>query len=138
MDGPTRAAARPPPEPNDQNQNQAGRFDDMKREDLKKVLELFRAGVLTEDQTLDAIMGNIASNPGTKRGDVDMSDPVRALVVKQLYAKGLTMKDASSGIGRSHSYLQQFLMRWTPRNLPEDVRPKLAELLDVSDDQLRG
>ena len=58
----------------------------MKREDLNKVLELFRAGVL----------------------------------------------------GRSHSYLQQFLMRWTPRNLPEDVRPKLAELLDVSDDQLRG
>ena len=37
----------------------------MKREDLKKVLELFRAGVLTEDQTLDAIMGNIASNPGS-------------------------------------------------------------------------
>ena len=33
-----------------------------------------------------------------------MSDPVRALVVKQLDAKGLTMKDASLGIGRSHSF----------------------------------
>jgi len=110
----------------------------MKREELKKVLELFRDGVLTEDQTIEIIMGNTASNPGMKRGDVDTSDPVRALVVKQLDAKGLSMKEASLAIGRNETYLQQFLMRWTPRDLPEKVRPKLAELLDVSEAQLRG
>lgn len=101
------------------------------------MLELFRAGVLTEDQTIEIIMSNTASNPGMKRGDVDTRDPVRALVAKQLDAKGLTMKEASLAIGRNETYLQQFLMRWTPLTLNEKVRPKLAELLGVAEDQLR-
>ena len=58
--------------------------------------------------------------------------------MKQLDAKSLSMKEASLAIGRNETYLQQFLMRWIPRDLPEKVRPKLAELLDVSEDQLRG
>ena len=110
----------------------------MKREDLKKVLELFRDGYLTEDQTLDAIMGNMPSHPGRERGDVDTSDPVRALVDKQLTAKGLSMKEVSLAIGRNETYVQQFLTKGSPKRLHENDRPKLAELLDVSEDQLRG
>jgi hypothetical protein len=57
----------------------------MNREQLKKVLELFRAELLTEDQTIEIIMSKMmARNKGRPRGAVDMSDPVRALVVKQL------------------------------------------------------
>ena len=55
----------------------------MNREQLKTVLELFRTNVLTEDQTIDIIMGN-NSYKGRPRGDVDTSDPVKALIVKQL------------------------------------------------------
>jgi hypothetical protein len=110
----------------------------MKREDLKKVLELFRDGYLTEDQTLDAIMGNIPGHPVRERGDIDTSDPVRALVDKQLRAKGLSMKDVSLAIGRNESYVHQFLTKGSPRRLHENDRPKLAELLDVSEDHLRG
>jgi lambda repressor-like predicted transcriptional regulator len=110
----------------------------MKREDLKKLLELFRDGHLTEERTIETIMECMASPSGKQRGEVDMRDPVRALVVQQLDAKGLTMKEASLRMGRSHSYLQQFLMRWIPRDLPEKDRPKLAQLLDVAEDQLRG
>ena len=106
----------------------------MNREQLKTVLELFRTKVLTEDQTIDIIMGN-KERP---RGEVDTSDPVRALVAKHLDAKGLSMKEVSLGIGRNHSYLQQFLKRGLPKALHEDTRPKLAKLLSVPEDQLRG
>ena len=33
----------------------------MNREQLKNVLELFRTKVLTEDQTIEIILGNVAS-----------------------------------------------------------------------------
>jgi hypothetical protein len=69
----------------------------MNREQLKTVLELFRTNVLTEDQTIDIIMGN-NSYKGRPRGDVDTSNPVKALIVKQLDLKGLNMKEVSLGI----------------------------------------
>jgi hypothetical protein len=80
----------------------------MNREQLKTVLELFRTNVLTEDQTIDIIMGN-NSYKGRPRGDADTSDPVKALIVKQLDLKGLNMKEVSLGIGRNETYLHQFI-----------------------------
>ena len=109
----------------------------MNREQLKTVLELFRANVLTEDQTIDIIMGN-NSYKGRPRGDVDTSDPVKALIVKQLDLKGLNMKEVSLGIGRNETFSHQFLTKGSSKKLHEDIRPKLAKLLGVSDDQLRG
>jgi hypothetical protein len=50
----------------------------MNREQLKTVLELFRTNVLTEDQTIDIIMGN-NSYKGRPRGHVDTSDPVKSI-----------------------------------------------------------
>jgi hypothetical protein len=111
----------------------------MKREELEKVLELFRDGILTIGQTVDIITENTTVYPGKKRGDYDMSHcPVRALVVQQLDAKGLSMKEVSLKIGRNESYMFQFLTKHSPRRLHETDRPKLAELLGVSADQLRG
>jgi len=57
----------------------------MNREQLKNVLELFRTKVLTEDQTIEIIQGNVASYKGKLRddGDVDRNDPVRALGAHQ-------------------------------------------------------
>jgi phage repressor protein C with HTH and peptisase S24 domain len=65
-------------------------------------------------------------------------DLVRKLILDKLLERGLSMKDASLRIGMSHSYLQQFLKRGVPAQLPEDVRAALAELLKVPEADLRG
>lgn len=63
---------------------------------------------------------------------------VRKLILEKLAEKRLTMKGASIKIGYNETYLQQFLKRGIPAELDENVRGTLAELLDVSEDQLRG
>ncbi len=63
---------------------------------------------------------------------------VRQLILDKLEEKGLTMSEASLKIGKNHAYLQQFLKRGFPIELPEKSRIPLAELLGLSEDQLRG
>lgn len=65
-------------------------------------------------------------------------DPVRVLLAARLDQLRLNMAAVSKEIGKSHSYLQQFLRRGIPRVLPEDVREKLAPIVQVSPDALRG
>lgn len=65
-------------------------------------------------------------------------DAVRALIVARVSQKGLNLAQLSRQVGRSHSYLQQFLRRGIPTSLPEDTREKLAPLLEVPADALRG
>lgn len=65
-------------------------------------------------------------------------DVVRKLILEKLDEKGLSMKDASLKMGRAHSYLYQFLKKGLPRELRESDRMSLAEILDVSQDDLRG
>lgn len=48
----------------------------------------------------------------------------------------VTLKQASRAIGMNDAYLQQFLERGTPRELPERVRHKLADFLGISQDKL--
>lgn len=63
---------------------------------------------------------------------------VRKLILEKLAEKRLSMKEASLRLGKSHSYIQQFLKRGVPAQLDEEVRGPLADLLGVSEDQLRG
>lgn len=63
---------------------------------------------------------------------------VRKLILEKLEEKGLTMSEASLKIGYNHAYLQQFLKRGHPLELPEKSRIPLADLLGVPQDQLRG
>lgn len=65
-------------------------------------------------------------------------DLVRKLILERLEVLGLTMAEASLKIGRSHSYIQQYLKRGVPAKLPEEVRIALAELLKVNEFDLRG
>jgi phage repressor protein C with HTH and peptisase S24 domain len=65
-------------------------------------------------------------------------DVVRQLILEKLAEKGLTMSEASLRIGKNHAYLQQFLKRGYPIELSEKSRIPLAELLGISEDQLRG
>ena len=63
---------------------------------------------------------------------------VRKLILERLVELDLTMKAASLRIGQNHSYLYQFLKRGTPAELGEYPRAKLAALLNVPEDALRG
>lgn len=63
---------------------------------------------------------------------------VRKLILDKLDELKLTMSEASLKIGKNHAYLQQFLKRGYPLELPEKSRLPLAELLGVPEEQLRG
>jgi hypothetical protein len=65
-------------------------------------------------------------------------DAVRQLISDKLAEAGLTMKDASLRMGRNERYLHQFLMYGRPKGLHERDRPKLAAILGVAEDDLRG
>lgn len=63
---------------------------------------------------------------------------MRKLILEKLVERGLTMKEASLRIGKSHSYLQQFLKRGVPEELGERDREALAQVLGVPENELRG
>lgn len=65
-------------------------------------------------------------------------DAVRKLILEKLQERDLTMKEASLRIGKSHSYLQQFLKRGIPTELGEHERGALAQVLGVDEQLLRG
>lgn len=65
-------------------------------------------------------------------------DHVRELIREKITEKGLDMAGLSRLIGRNHAYLQQFLERGSPRELPEGIREALGPLLGVAPDQLRS
>ena len=47
------------------------------------------------------------------------------------------LRRLSRELGRNDAYLHQYLYRGTPRQLPEEVRHKLAILLNVEEESLR-
>ena len=63
---------------------------------------------------------------------------VREFLRVRLAEQRLSMKEASERIGRNHAYLQQYFERGIPAVLPELAREKLAELVGVDPDMLRG
>jgi phage repressor protein C with HTH and peptisase S24 domain len=65
-------------------------------------------------------------------------DMVRKLILERLAELGLNMAEVSSAIGRNPTYLHQFMKRGVPAELHERERMKLAEILKVSEDELRG
>ena len=66
-------------------------------------------------------------------------DAARKLLVDTLARRpDLDLKKLSLTIGRNHAYLQQYLMRGSPRELPETARRGLAPLLGISPDDLRS
>ena len=72
-----------------------------------------------QDQT-DRLAGDGATTDGP--------DAPRRALQAALAAAGLTLKQASRLIGRNDAYLQQYLFRGSPRQLPEAARWQLAEL----------
>lgn len=65
-------------------------------------------------------------------------DPVRALIVRKADELGETLSSLSKKAGKNHAYLQQFVRRGVPEELPEKVRGRLAELIRVPERELRA
>lgn len=65
-------------------------------------------------------------------------DPVRTSILEAAEQLDLPLAEISRRLGRNHSYLQQFIKRGTPAELPEDVRQELARIIGLREEQLRG
>jgi hypothetical protein len=65
-------------------------------------------------------------------------DQARDIIDKAVKSGKWNYSDLSKAIGKNHAYLQQFVKRGIPRNLPEDTRHKLAHELGIDESQLRG
>jgi peptidase S24-like protein len=64
-------------------------------------------------------------------------DP-RQVIRTALVERRLNMSAVSKMLGKNHAYLHQFLDRGIPAQLPELVRERLAEILQVPEAVLRG
>ena len=65
-------------------------------------------------------------------------DAPRKLLLDTLARRpDLALDGLSVAIGCNHAYLHQYVMRGSPRELPEAVRQALAPLLGVSPEALR-
>ena len=65
-------------------------------------------------------------------------DDVRRLVLDKSKDLDITMKAMSKAVGMNETFIQQFIKRGTPRYLPEEIRHKLAKVIGVSEERLRG
>src|SRR5581483_11650193 len=65
-------------------------------------------------------------------------DLARKLIEDRINALGLNYTEVSRRLHRNETYLQQFLKKGSPRELRERERHLLAEILKVSEEDLRG
>lgn len=66
-------------------------------------------------------------------------DQVRYVVQQAVEGdKRLNLRTLSRQLKKNDAYLHQFIYRGTPRQLPEDVRYRLASLLNVHESELRN
>lgn len=59
------------------------------------------------------------------------AEAARRLVKERAQEKNLALKTISERIGRSHSYIQQYVSRGSPLYLPERERQAVARMLDI-------
>lgn len=67
----------------------------------------------------------------------DDLDAVRQRIVERVAEKKTTLADLSKAIGKNHAYMQQFVKRGIPRELPERVRRAVADHLELPETELR-
>jgi hypothetical protein len=88
-------------------------------------------------QTYVAKTGRIAKVGSLKLlGEKPMS-PARARLVDAAQTMRFGLKQLSVMVDKNPSYLQQYIVRASPRALPEDTRLLLAQLLNVPEHELR-
>lgn len=66
----------------------------------------------------------------------NVADPIRDLIRSLLRDRQKTAKEVSLAIGANHAYLQQFLERGVPRELPERRRKAIADYFGIEQKNL--
>lgn len=64
-------------------------------------------------------------------------DPPRIRLLQLVTDRGTDLASVSRAVGKNHAYLQQFVNRGTPRNLPEEVRNALGGHFKVDPAEFR-
>ncbi len=64
------------------------------------------------------------------------NNEIREKIKKLIIKKNYKLRDLSRNIRKNDAYLQQYLYRGTPKILPEEYRLKLAQILDVNENEL--
>lgn len=65
------------------------------------------------------------------------NSPARARLLEAAAKARFGLKELSGMLGRNHSYLQQYVHKGSPRELPQDAREDLSKILDVPANDLR-
>ncbi|AUN31978.1 S24 family peptidase [Niveispirillum cyanobacteriorum] len=65
-------------------------------------------------------------------------DQPRLNILRLIADSESDMANVSKAVGKSHSYLQQYIKRGSPRHLPEDVREALAKFFAVDEALFRS
>ena len=61
---------------------------------------------------------------------------VRAHIANLIKEKGKNLRSVSLAIGKNEAYLHQFIHKGSPLRLPEEDRRKMADILDVDEQEL--
>lgn len=64
-------------------------------------------------------------------------DEPRARLVQAVEQQRYGLKDLSMQLGKNPAYLQQYIVKGSPRVLPEEIRHRLATVLGVPEDALK-
>ena len=68
--------------------------------------------------------------------EIDKMDEIRKKISRLINERGLNYAQVSLKIGKNIAYIQQFIKNGSPRRLGEVERRKLAQLLDVDEQEL--
>src|SRR5215467_13000077 len=60
-------------------------------------------------------------------------DTARSAIVSRVAQLGLSLSELSLKVGKNHAYFQQFIKRGVPGRLPEEVRARVAEILEIDE-----
>jgi hypothetical protein len=75
--------------------------------------------------------------PTVNRASGKQLDPARSRLIQRAIEMRMGLKELSLRIGKNPSYVQQFVMKGSPRALPEAARRAIAELLLIDETELR-
>lgn len=68
--------------------------------------------------------------------NIDNTDEIRRKISRLISEKGLNYAQVSLRIGKNIAYIQQFIKNGSPRRLGEVERRKLAQILNVDEQEL--
>lgn len=98
-------------------------------------------GIPESDFFQETVKMNVSSMRGLGEIQADVwteSDPARELLSRLIEKTDVDMKFLSEEVlGKNHAYIQQFLMKGSPRELSEDARERLANYFGCSPDEFR-